>query len=278
MAAVDCAAASSTVCVECGVPCTTLLRDSPSATATLRLTRCEACGHISDRYVEHDALVLVLDLLLCVTDPLASGSCSVPHAFMPCAHSEIRWFASRLRSHRAAAYRHLLHNNALVQQGSTTTLLHVGAVLAICDVHLKRTTQAALLDGRDGAIGAQQSLPHAALGLVWPFASSLLEFAAFAAIAARAAGGAVDLRRVAVALSYSSVGKALLVLSMIWEFPPVLFGAAVEAFTLSCNMVALRVVHEPRSRMTARRAATAVAAAAVARVLLAVVLLAASPS
>lgn len=233
-----------------GAPCTTLLLlDSQ----TVRLARCEACGGISDRYVEHDSLFLLLDLLL----------------------------------HRVSAYRHLLCNHPLVQQGSHATLWRVGVALAVCDVHLKRTTQAAVLGESSIATAADAmptlapspSLRALALSLAWPLASSALEFAAFTYVASAVVGGAVGVRRVAVALGYSSLGKALLVLSMIWEFPlPVIFGAAVEAFTLSCNVVALRVVHEQGGRVTPQRAVAAVAAAAAARTLLALVLVLGSPT
>lgn len=227
------AEAASTVCVECGATCHTMLQDSPRA--PVRVARCEACGRVSDRYIEHDATVLIVDLLL----------------------------------HRTAAYRHLLFNRLAIRP-SNVSLLQLGAALAVCDVHLKRTTKAALLGGEPspdpatltGSVGEM-------VGLAWPFASAALEFAAFTAVAAYAAGAA-GLHRVAVALSYSSLGRALLVLSMIWDFPPI-FGAAVEAFVLSCNMVALRVVSGPGVR--AQRAAAAVAAAAVARTFLALVLM-----
>mgnify|MGYP004415858351 CR=1 FL=1 len=58
------------------------------------------------------------------------------------------------------------------------------------------------------------------------------------------------------------------------------FGLAVEAFTLSCNFVALRVVHESLKDgpLTTQRAAIAVAAAAICRACLASALAQISPA
>ena len=65
-----------------------------------------------------------------------------------------------------------------------------------------------------------------------------------------------------------------------WPYPPREFGLAVEAFTLSCNFVALRVVHESLKDgpLTTQRAAFAVAAAAICRACLASALAQISPA
>ena len=224
------AADCRSVCVECGTSCTTLVHDGQGL---VRIARCEHCGSVSDKYVEHDTLFLMIDLLL----------------------------------HRATAYRHLLCNHTLVQQASPLALLHVGAVVAICDVHLKHVTRIALL----GSLASPSPAPSTSLplGLAWPLLSSAVEFATFTVIATAVSGVTVGWRRVAIALLYSSVGKSLLALSMIWDYPAI-FGAAIEAFTLSCNTVALRVVHEPRT-LTATRATIAVVAAAAVRAAVAAV-------
>lgn len=244
----DVKAEPQSVCVECGAPCATLVHDGPDL---VRLARCERCGHISDRYVEHDLLLLLIDLLL----------------------------------HRDAAYRHLLRNHrqrpSRAERGLSAGVLsepwRLWLAVAACDVHSKRT-MAGMIGSSMLKVEVPASLPALSLSFGWPFGSSALEFAVFTAVAATAAGGSLSLRRVAAALAYSSVGKGLLALSMIWEYPaPMAFTAAVEAFTLSCNVVALRVVHEPE-KLPAQRAVVAVATAAAARTLLAAVLLLASPT
>jgi len=50
------------VCVECGCPVNHVYREFSKG--NIRLTRCDNCGCIADKYVEHDALIIFLELIL----------------------------------------------------------------------------------------------------------------------------------------------------------------------------------------------------------------------
>ena len=250
----------SAVCCECGV---TLPTPAPIELDSLRqprLVKCARCGSVADKYWSHDFLMVLVDVLL----------------------------------HRPPAYRHLLRNymGSAPSEQRTTTLVSAAIGLFICDAHLKRSIAAAALgsippgEGSNAATFATSSdsraLPASLYSLfcdfAWPLLSSVLEFALFAATAARTANalaGADPLRlpNVCAALLLSSVGKGCIFLLMIWEYYAVAFGMAVECFSLSCNYVALRV--QP---LDAYPAATALAVATAARTGLAILLVALDPS
>jgi hypothetical protein len=50
------------VCVECGAAVESVYKEFSKG--NIRLTRCEACGKLADKYVEFELILLVLDLLL----------------------------------------------------------------------------------------------------------------------------------------------------------------------------------------------------------------------
>ena len=221
----------TTVCVTCGHPCAVLARDNP--TAPIRLGRCERCCDYADAYIEADEFSICLDLLL----------------------------------HRPAAYRHLLCNLQQSASEANSSLLKCVAALILCDAKMKHDCSPSAAS----ITKAPAALPALFGGLAWPLLSSALELLAFTIVCWFAAGGRLGWRRLATATIYSSLGKGLLILFFVWPYPPREFGLAVEAFTLSCNFVALRVVHESLKDgpLTTQRAAFAVAAAAICRACLA---------
>ncbi len=232
---------STTVCVTCGTPCATLVRDNPSA--PVRLGRCERCCDYADIYHEADELSIGLDLLL----------------------------------HRPAAYRHLLCNSQQSASEAHRSLLQFFAVLVLCDAKMKYDSSPAAAS----ITKAPAVLPALAGGLTWPLLSSALELLAFTVVCGLATDWRLGWRRLATATIYSSLGpKGLLVLFFIWPYPPLAFSMAIEAFTLSCNFVALRVIHESSKGgpLTTQRAAIAVAAAAISRACLASALVQLSPA
>ncbi|EKX53012.1 hypothetical protein GUITHDRAFT_39808, partial [Guillardia theta CCMP2712] len=50
------------ICVECGQPVNDLHHQFRGA--GIRLTRCEYCGCVADKYVEHELVIIFLDLVL----------------------------------------------------------------------------------------------------------------------------------------------------------------------------------------------------------------------
>lgn len=60
-------AASMPICIECRHPVKTLWREGggdKSGGHNIRLTVCKNCGRFCDKYVEHDFVVLFIDLVL----------------------------------------------------------------------------------------------------------------------------------------------------------------------------------------------------------------------
>lgn len=58
------AAMAAQLCVECGSEVKATVQEVRSSPASIRLSRCAACGHLADKYVERDTLLVLLDMLL----------------------------------------------------------------------------------------------------------------------------------------------------------------------------------------------------------------------
>ena len=56
------AASSSPCCVECGAPVPSIVQRLGAD--SVRLARCESCGHVADKYAEFEPTLIVIDLLL----------------------------------------------------------------------------------------------------------------------------------------------------------------------------------------------------------------------
>ena len=56
------AAPSSPCCVECGAPVPSIVQRLGAD--SVRLARCESCGHVADKYAEFEPTLIVIDLLL----------------------------------------------------------------------------------------------------------------------------------------------------------------------------------------------------------------------
>ena len=53
---------SSPCCVECGAPVPSIVQRLGAD--SVRLARCESCGHVADKYAEFEPTLIVIDLLL----------------------------------------------------------------------------------------------------------------------------------------------------------------------------------------------------------------------
>ncbi|KAL6795729.1 Arv1-like family domain-containing protein [Trichoderma camerunense] len=96
------------ICIECRYPVKTLWTqysgaDDKSNGHLIRLTVCRKCGHFCDKYVEHDFVVLFIDLVLI----------------------------------KPQVYRHLLHNT-LMRDGDRfdPSIIRLGVLLLLFDVYL----------------------------------------------------------------------------------------------------------------------------------------------
>lgn len=269
-------------CVECSARVSAVLHEVGSDVV---LAKCEACGAIADKYMEYEALLIIIDMLL----------------------------------HRHGAYRHVLSNRlqTVSAREQRRALLGAIALYLFCDVSRKCTTAEALvrhlLPGGAAHPAALPSPLVLRLSYAWWLFSSTVEFAVFAAVATRVAEAVVGhaepghvltaltessragapqgaaptpapsparaptmpkpslARRswtLGAVLLLSSASKSLLVLHMIWQYP-LAFGAVVEGFTLSCNLVAMTVALQ----CTTTQAAAILALAAGARACFTLVLL-----
>jgi len=90
------------ICIECRYPVKTLYTeysgaDDRSSGHGVRLTVCKNCGRFCDKYVEHDFVVLFIDLVL-IKPQVCLDICPMA-------------IADKLK-----VYRHLLHNTLMREQ------------------------------------------------------------------------------------------------------------------------------------------------------------------
>lgn len=99
--------ANMPICIECRHPVKTLWREGAgdkSGGHNIRLTVCKNCGRFCDKYVEHDFVVLFIDLVLI----------------------------------KPQVYRHLLHNTLMRDDGDhfAPSIVRLGVLLLLFDVYL----------------------------------------------------------------------------------------------------------------------------------------------
>ncbi|KAJ1650178.1 sterol homeostasis protein [Dispira simplex] len=90
-------------CIECDAAVPSLYTEYSKG--NIRLTQCSRCHHFADRYVEHDAVLIFIDMML----------------------------------HKPQVYRHLLFNtpNFHNQRGVTAGVLNLAILLILFDVYIK---------------------------------------------------------------------------------------------------------------------------------------------
>lgn len=124
------------ICIECRHPVKTLWREGAgdkSGGHNIRLTVCKNCGRFCDKYVEHDFVVLFIDLVLI----------------------------------KPQVYRHLLHNT-LMRDGDelAPSITRLGVLLLLFDVYLTwaRIEKQAAVPETDGGFGRLSSM-----GIGWQY-------------------------------------------------------------------------------------------------------------
>jgi len=231
------AASSSPCCVECGAPVPSIVQRLGAD--SVRLARCESCGHVADKYAEFEPTLIVIDLLL----------------------------------YRPSAYRHVLINRQVLRgrEEHEALLWRLGGALLLFDAYLTRSRLGGggdrERDAADAATGAPPELEASsvafAAALVALALAELLGFCVAAAAAARSQLGAracESWRQLLETVVLSSFGRSLVLLDMIWVYP-LAFCRAVELFVLLCNGIAIKV----QLRCSTPQAAAIVAAGAAAK-------------
>lgn len=88
------------ICVECGESVDSLYVEFSAG--NIRLTRCEQCGNVSDKYIEYEFILVAIDLIL----------------------------------HRKQAFRHLLYNRQEFESSSSIRFIVIGVLVVNCVLKL----------------------------------------------------------------------------------------------------------------------------------------------
>jgi hypothetical protein len=99
------------ICIECRHPVKTLWREGgggKSGGHNIRLTVCKNCGRFCDKYVEHDFVVMFIDLVL-IKPQVRDWSVGIARdkRRRGAARANMVWFLGM------QVYRHLLHNTLM---------------------------------------------------------------------------------------------------------------------------------------------------------------------
>lgn len=238
-------AAPDVSCIHCGTPVTSLFTRYSAASAVL--TTCGSCGQAADPYVDGEAALLFIDLLLL----------------------------------RTPAFRHL-HNVPAIKEKWARVILSLLALDTYAATFLnlappfplwpglgagrEEQVAAALQSGAGSGVEAIAPVLRATLS-VRPQLLVLLVLLAVTCqwgvylVALSAAAGRFGLRGsvAAVAVVLASAPKLCLLPSMVWAFPARV-ALAIECYTLCAHVVGLSVVLPPGTHRVAALALVAFAA------------------
>ncbi|KAK9766782.1 sterol homeostasis protein [Basidiobolus ranarum] len=196
-------------CVECGTPVSTLYMEYSKG--NIRLTQCENCKNFVDKYVEHDAVIIFIDLLL----------------FKP------------------QVYRHILFNRLdYKDQGIHPSVLKLGILLILFDVYIKWFKLERYYAKTKFPFGDQPLY----LQYIYILALCLIEFLAYqfgVRLAVSFCLGSkyaiIKYNYVSMALIISSFGKLLLILMVIWDYNELEYSWLLSVFVFASNLEALSV-------------------------------------
>jgi hypothetical protein len=218
------------ICIECRHPVKTLWTQysgagDKSSGHMIRLTVCRNCGHFCDKYVEHDFVVLFIDLVLI----------------------------------KPQVYRHLLHNT-LMRDGDRfdPSIIRLGILLLLFDVYLTwaRIEKQTLPDAAPGAsnLGKLAQQPIVLQYLFFLVLCALQTLAFHLSIRFLTSSRLSPLSRLGILPRYSrpnSVSTALLVssstklfpiLMVIWEYDVPAAARSLGWAVVANNVEALRIL------------------------------------
>ncbi|KAI7871284.1 Arv1-like family-domain-containing protein [Spinellus fusiger] len=196
-------------CVECGASVINLY--TQYSKDNIRLTSCENCNNFADKYIEHDFVVIFIDMLL----------------------------------HKPQVYRHLLFNR-IVQEGNKIEphVFRFAILLILFEVYIKWFR----LERYDTAYDltfVQQPLYYQYLYIL---ALCVFEFIVFHCCICLSVRWfccnyekAIRYNFVSMALIISSFGKMLLILMVIWDYKQLEYSWLVSIIVLASNIEALTV-------------------------------------
>ncbi|KAJ2368360.1 sterol homeostasis protein [Coemansia sp. RSA 2610] len=219
------------VCVECGHPVAHLF--TVYGAGHIRLTQCAHCKCFADKYVEHDVVIMFIDMLL----------------------------------HKPQVYRHLLVNRLEFRQASIERNVgKLGVLLVLFNVYIDwfRLEEGGRLRGqRELLFGRQHSFAVQYVFILLCSAVDALALLAGVLAAAAWLQRAPQLRRwptVATALVVSSFGKVLMILLVIWEYNESYFPWLLDALQFTSQATAVGVLFAVSSAWAAVAVVFAMAA------------------
>ncbi|KAI3659576.1 hypothetical protein MP638_002024 [Amoeboaphelidium occidentale] len=195
-------------CVECGNSVASLYTEFSAG--NIRLTQCEYCKNFADKYIEHDSVIIFIDMLL----------------------------------HKPQVYRHILFNQLeQSNDGIDPNVLRLGVLLILFDVYVKWF-------GLELLFGTDMFRSDTFIGLMGQYISILglciVEFIVFHSVIRSVVmmlcsrqKGTIQYNYISMALIISSFAKLLLILMIIWEYNQNEYSWLVSISVLTSNTVAL---------------------------------------
>ncbi|CAB4401370.1 unnamed protein product [Rhizophagus irregularis] len=196
-------------CVECGAPVTNLYTEYSKG--NIRLTPCEKCKKFADKYVEHDFVIIFIDMLL----------------------------------HKPQVYRHLLFNRLEYRDhGIDPNVFKLGILLILFDVYIKWFRLEKYYTASNIPFIEQPVF----LQYLYILFLCVIEFVVFQFGVRLAVSfyigdkyAIIKYNYIAIALIISSFGKILLILMVIWDYNGLEYSWLINIVVLTSNVEALAV-------------------------------------
>ncbi|KAJ1966325.1 sterol homeostasis protein [Dipsacomyces acuminosporus] len=204
------------VCIECGYPVASLYTEY--GVGHIRLTQCEHCKSFADKYVEHDVVIVFIDMLL----------------------------------HKPQVYRHLLVNTLEFRQHFIEkNVAKLGVLLVLFNVYIDwfRLEEGGRLRGQDELLfGKQHSFAIQYLAILVLSAIDAVSFLIGIMLASiihqRSFMQVKRWATVSTALIISSFGKVLMILLVIWEYNEPYYPWLLDFLLLTSHSTAMSVLFD----------------------------------
>ncbi|KAJ2553632.1 sterol homeostasis protein [Coemansia sp. RSA 1933] len=220
------------VCIECGRPVASLYTEY--GVGHIRLTQCDNCKSFADKYVEHDVVIVFIDMLL----------------------------------HKPQVYRHLLVNTlAFRQPRMDRNVAKLGILLVLFSVYIdwfrleeggRLRGQTELLFGRQLSFAAQYLfiLVLAAIDAVALLGGVLLA----SVIHQRSVRQVKRWATMATALTIASFGKVLMIMLVIWDYNEPYYPWLLDTLIFTSYSTAMAVLFDVNAPWAALMVVFAMAA------------------
>ncbi|KAJ2346413.1 sterol homeostasis protein [Coemansia sp. RSA 2673] len=204
------------VCIECGFPVASLYTEY--GVGHIRLTQCEHCKSFADKYVEHDVVIVFIDMLL----------------------------------HKPQVYRHLLVNKLEFRQRFIErNVAKLGVLLVLFNVYIDwfRLEEGGRLRGQEELLfGKQHSFATQYLAILMLSAvdatALLVGILLASVIHQRSFMQVKRWATISTALIISSFGKVLMILLVIWEYNESYYPWLLDLLLFTSHSTAISVLFD----------------------------------